>query len=315
MRDLLLRSQLLNEMIKGRFTMIVSTIGQGLLWSLLAIGIFMTYRILNFPDMTTEGTFPLGGAVCVTAITSGIHPVLATLLGVVAGMAAGLVTGILYTKGKIPVILAGILVMSGLNSVILYVMKSPNKGLGHHYPKIQDFFTQLNLPDYFDIVLMGTIFVVVTIGLLLFFFNTNLGQAYIATGDNETMARSLGIKTDRMKILGLTLSNGVIALAGALISQNDGYADVSKGIGVIVIGLAAIIIGEVLFGELTFAERLIAIVIGSILYQLIIFLIIFAGFDTTYLKIISSAILAVCLIVPQLKKALHLVTGFEKEGQ
>lgn len=295
--------------------MIVSTIGQGLLWSLLAIGIFMTYRILNFPDMTTEGTFPLGGAVCVTAITNGIHPVLATLLGVIAGMLAGFVTGMLYTKGKIPVILAGILVMSGLNSVILYVMKSPNKGLGHQYPKIQDLFTQLNLPDYFDIVLLGAVFVIVTIALLLFFFNTNLGQAYIATGDNETMARSLGIKTDRMKILGLTLSNGVIALSGALISQNDGYADVSKGVGVIVIGLAAIIIGEVLFGELTFTERLIAIVIGSILYQLIIFLIIFAGFDTTYLKIISSAILALCLMVPQLKKALHLVTGFEKEGQ
>ncbi len=293
--------------------MIVSTIGQGLLWSLLAIGIFMTYRILNFPDMTTEGTFPLGGAVCVTAITSGIHPVLATLLGVLAGMCAGFVTGVLYTKGKIPVILAGILVMSGLNSVILYVMKSPNKGLGHQYPKIQDFFTKMNLPDYFDIVLLGALFVVLTIVLLLFFFNTDLGQAYIATGDNETMARSLGIKTDRMKILGLTLSNGVIALSGALISQNDGDAEVTKGVGVIVIGLAANIIGEVLFGELTFAERLIAIVVGSIIYQLIVFLIIFAGFDTTYLKIISSAILAVCLMIPQLKQALHLKTGFEKE--
>lgn len=295
--------------------MIVSTIGQGLLWSLLAIGIFMTYRILNFPDMTTEGTFPLGGAVCVTAITSGIHPVLATLLGILAGMCAGFVTGVLYTKGKIPVILAGILVMSGLNSVILFVMQSPNKGLPPQYPRIQDFFTKLNLPDYFDIVILGVLALVIMIGLLLFFFNTDLGQAYIATGDNETMARSLGIKTDRMKILGLTLSNGVIALSGALISQNDGYADVSKGTGVIVIGLAAIIIGEVLFGELSFTERLIAIVVGSIIYQFIIFAIIYLGFDTTYLKIISSGILAICLMIPQLKQALNLKTGFEKEGQ
>lgn len=294
--------------------MIVSTIGQGLLWSLLGIGIFMTYRILNFPDMTAEGSFPLGGAVCVTAITSGVHPFFATLLGILAGMAAGFVTGILFTKGKIPVILAGILVMSGLNSVILFVMKSPNKGL-MTYPRIQDFFKNLNLPDYYDVVILGLIAVILTIGLLLFFFFTDLGQAYIATGDNENMARSLGIKTDRMKILGLTLSNGVIALSGALISQNDGYADVSKGVGVIVIGLASIIIGEVLYGELSFSERLIAVVIGSIIYQLIVFFIIWIGFDTTYLKIFSSAILAVCLMVPTLKEKLNLRTGLEKEEQ
>ncbi|MFV0557162.1 MAG: ABC transporter permease [Enterococcus sp.] len=292
--------------------MIVSTIGQGLLWSLLGLGIFMTYRILDFPDMTAEGSFPLGGAVCVTAITSGINPFLATLLGVLSGMAAGFVTALLFTKGKIPVILAGILVMSGLNSVILFVMQSPNQAL-LNYPRIQDVFTKLNLPNYFDIVLLGLLAVSLTIGLLLFFFNTELGQAYIATGDNETMARSLGIKTDRMKMLGLTLSNGVIALSGALIAQNDGYADVSKGIGVIVIGLASIIIGEVLFGELGFAERLVAVVIGSIIYQLLIFFIIWCGLDTTYLKIISSTILAICLMIPRFKSALNLKTGLEKE--
>ncbi|WP_206912123.1 ABC transporter permease [Enterococcus sp. DIV0840] len=285
--------------------MIVSAIGQGMLWAILGLGIFMTYRILNFPDMTTEGSFPLGGAVCVTAITSGIHPILATLLGVLAGMCAGLVTGLLFTKGKIPVILAGILVMSGLNSVILYVMQTPNLSLLNK-PKIQDFFLQLNLPDYYDIVFLGVIFLAIIISLLLFFFNTNLGQAYIATGDNEHMARSIGIKTDSMKILGLTLSNGVIALSGALIAQNDGYADVNKGTGVIVIGLASIIIGEVLFGELTFSERSVAIVVGSIIYQLLILLVIKLGFDTTYLKIFSAVILAACLMIPQLKKALNL---------
>lgn len=294
--------------------MIVSSISQGMLWAILGLGIFMTYRILDFPDMTTEGSFPLGAAVCVTAITNGIAPIFATLLGVGAGMIAGLVTGLLYTKGKIPVILAGILVMSGLNSVILYVMKTPNLSLLNR-SILQDSFQKLHLPNYFDTVLLGLIALGVIISILLFFFNTDLGQGYIATGDNETMARSLGIKTDRMKILGLTLSNGVIALSGALIAQNDGYADVNKGIGVIVIGLASIIIGEVIFQELTLAERLIAIVVGSIIYQLLILIVIKLGFDTTYLKLFSAIILAFCLMIPQVKKALNLKTGFEKEAK
>lgn len=292
--------------------MIVSAISQGMLWAILGLGIFMTYRILDFPDMTTEGSFPLGGAVCVTAITHGVSPLLATILGVLAGMAAGLVTGLLYTKGKIPVILAGILVMSGLNSVILFVMRTPNLSLLNH-PVLQDVFHALHLPNYFDTVLLGLLSLGLLISVLIFFFNTDLGQGYIATGDNETMARSLGIKTDRMKILGLTLSNGVIALSGALIAQNDGYADVNKGIGVIVIGLASIIIGEVIFHELTLIERLLAIVVGSIIYQLLILAVIKLGFDTTYLKLFSAIILAACLMIPQVKQALKLKTGFEKE--
>lgn len=293
--------------------MIVSAIGQGMLWALLGLGIFMNYRILNFPDMTTEGSFPLGGAVCVTAITTGVSPFVATLLGVGAGMLAGLVTGLLFTKGKIPIILAGILVMSGLNSVILFVMKSPNKSLLNQ-PKIQDVFQKMALPDYYDTIFLGISVLAVVMILLLFFFNTSLGQAYIATGDNEEMARSIGIQTDRMKILGLVLSNGLIGLSGALIAQNDGYADVSKGTGVIVIGLASLIIGEVLFGELTFGERLMAIVVGSIIYQLLILLVIKLGFDTTYLKIFSAVILAICLMIPQLKKALRL-HGFSDKGE
>ncbi|MDU1214498.1 MAG: ABC transporter permease [Enterococcus faecalis] len=293
--------------------MIVSAIGQGMLWALLGLGIFMTYRILNFPDMTTEGSFPLGGAVCVTAITTGVSPFVATLLGVGAGMLAGLVTGLLFTKGKIPIILAGILVMSGLNSVILFVMKSPNKSLLNQ-PKIQDVFQKMALPDYYDTIFLGISVLAVVMILLLFFFNTSLGQAYIATGDNEEMARSIGIQTDRMKILGLVLSNGLIGLSGALIAQNDGYADVSKGTGVIVIGLASLIIGEVLFGELMFGERLMAIVVGSIIYQLLILLVIKLGFDTTYLKIFSAVILAICLMIPQLKKALRL-HGFSDKGE
>ncbi|HIZ54400.1 MAG TPA: ABC transporter permease [Candidatus Enterococcus avicola] len=293
--------------------MIFSSIGQGLLWSVLGLGIFMTYRILNFPDMTTEGSFPLGGAVSVAAIVAGFPPLAATGLAIIAGMLAGLVTGLLYTKGKIPVILSGILVMSALNAVMLFVMKRPNLSLLNQ-ENILDFFRNDSIPKNYDTILLGLIASGLIIGLLYFFFNTDFGQAYIATGDNEEMARSLGISTDRMKIIGLVLSNGVIALSGALIAQNDGYADVSKGIGVIVIGLASIIIGEVLFGELTFFERLVAIVLGSIIYQLLILLVIRLGFDTTYLKLFSAMILTLCLLIPRFKEKLQLKTGFEKGG-
>lgn len=293
--------------------MIFSSIGQGLLWSVLGLGIFMTYRILNFPDMTTEGSFPLGGAVSVAAIVAGFPPLAATGLAIIAGMLAGLVTGLLYTKGKIPVILSGILVMSALNAVMLFVMKRPNLSLLNQ-ENILDFFRNDSIPKNYDTILLGLIASGLIIGLFYFFFNTDFGQAYIATGDNEEMARSLGISTDRMKIIGLVLSNGVIALSGALIAQNDGYADVSKGIGVIVIGLASIIIGEVLFGELTFFERLVAIVLGSIIYQLLILLVIRLGFDTTYLKLFSAMILTLCLLIPRFKEKLQLKTGFEKGG-
>lgn len=293
--------------------MIFSSIGQGLLWSVLGLGIFMTYRILNFPDMTTEGSFPLGGAVSVAAIVAGFPPLAATGLAIIAGMLAGLVTGLLYTKGKIPVILSGILVMSALNAVMLFVMKRPNLSLLNQ-ENILDFFRNDSIPKNYDTILLGLIASGLIIGLLYFFFNTDFGQAYIATGDNEEMARSLGISTDWMKIIGLVLSNGVIALSGALIAQNDGYADVSKGIGVIVIGLASIIIGEVLFGELTFFERLVAIVLGSIIYQLLILLVIRLGFDTTYLKLFSAMILTLCLLIPRFKEKLQMKTGFEKGG-
>ncbi|MGX6969434.1 ABC transporter permease [Vagococcus bubulae] len=281
--------------------MIVSTIGQGILWSVLGLGIYLTYRILDFPDLTTEGSFPLGGAVCVTAITNGVSPVIATLLGVVAGMLAGLTTGLLYTKGKIPVILSGILVMSALNSVMLFVMKSPNLSLLNK-PKIFSLLNFAHLPANFDVVLIGLLVVMIVIFCLLSFLNTDLGQAYIATGDNEVMAKSLGIHTDKMKILGLVVSNGLIGLSGALIAQSDGYADINKGIGVIVIGLASIILGELLFGELTMLERFIAIVVGSIIYQLLILAVIKLSFDTTYLKFYSSVILGICLIIPELSK-------------
>lgn len=285
--------------------MITTAISQGLLWSILGLGIYLTFRILNFADLTTEGSFPLGGAVCVASITHGVDPVIATLLGVIAGMLAGLATGMLYTKGKIPVVLAGILVMSSLNSVMLFVMKSPNLSLLKQR-KLVDILERVNLPGSFDTIIMSSVVVLIVIASISWFLKTDLGQSYIATGDNEIMAKSFGINTDRMKILGLVMSNGLIALAGALISQSEGYADVNKGIGVIVIGLSAIILGEIIFDNLTLVERLISIVFGSIIYQLIILLVIQLNFDTTYLKFYSSVILAVCLLSPQLKTSKRL---------
>ncbi|MDY4035581.1 ABC transporter permease [Streptococcus dysgalactiae] len=279
--------------------MIISSVSQGLFWGILGLGIYLTFRILNFPDMTTEGSFPLGGAVTVTAISLGWNPLVATVLGMAAGALAGLLTGLLYTKGKIPTILAGILVMTSCNSIMLMVMGRANLGL-HESRRIQDY-----LPFSADVnsLLTGLIAVVVVISLLIYFLYTNLGQAYIATGDNRDMAKSFGIKTDRMEVMGLVVSNALIALSGALVSQQDGYADVSKGIGVIVIGLASIIVGEVLYStSLTLLERLIAIIVGSILYQFLISAVIALGFNTNYLKLFSALVLALCLMVPVLKQ-------------
>lgn len=278
--------------------MIISTISQGFLWAVLGLGIFMTYRILNFPDMTTEGSFPLGGAIAVTLLTQGVHPIPATLAAIVGGCLAGLVTGLLYTKGKIPIILSGILVMTSIHSIMLMIMGRANLGL-LDARKLQDLlpFTNAN-----NLLILGICVVALVVGGLIFFLHTLLGQAYIATGDNPDMARSFGINTDRMQVMGLVMSNGVIALAGALISQQDGYADVSKGLGVIVIGLASIIIGEVLMaGNLTIFERLLTIVLGSIAYQFLIFLIIRLGFNTNYIKLFSALVLAISLMVPQWK--------------
>ena len=277
--------------------MILSIISQGLVWAILGLGIFMTFRILNFPDMTTEGSFPLGGAVAVTLITKGVSPFLATAAAVLAGCLAGLATGLLYTKGKIPTLLSGILVMTSCHSIMLMIMGRANLGLlGTR--QIQDF---LPFSGEINNLLTGLIFVSLVIVALLFFLDTKLGQAYIATGVNPDMARSFGINSGRMELMGMILSNGVIALSGALIAQQEGYADVSRGIGVIVVGLASLIIGEVVFRGLTLAERLITIVVGAIAYQFLIWGVIALGFNTSYLRLYSAVILAVCLMIPTLK--------------
>ncbi|WEV37178.1 ABC transporter permease [Lactobacillus sp. ESL0677] len=292
--------------------LITSSIGQGLLWALLGIALFLTFRILNFADMTVEGTFPLGAAITVTAITKGVSPLMATFLGFLGGAAGGLITGLLYTKGKIPILLAGILVMTGCLSVNLRIMGGSNVSLLGQ----KTFFSAKifqSLPRYFDSVLIGGGTIILITILIALFLETDLGQAFIVTGDNQMMARSMGINTDNMTILGLSLSNGLVGLAGALIAQSNGYADANMGIGIIVIALASIIIGEVVFGYLTLNQRLIAVILGSIIYRFVLLIVLQLGFSTNDLNLISAIILAICLMLPTLRHALKL-DGILRKG-
>lgn len=293
-------------------SLITSSIGQGLLWAILGVALFLTFRILDFPDMTVEGTFPLGAAVTVTAITQGASPLLATLYGFLAGAAGGLITGLLYTKGKIPILLAGILVMTACLSVNLRVMGGSNVSLIGKKTFFSAAFFQ-TLPKYFDSVIIGGLTITVITALVVVFLETELGQAFIVTGDNPVMARSQGINTDNMTILGLTLSNGLVGLCGALISQSNGYADANMGIGIIVVALASIIIGEVVFGELTLNQRLVAVTLGSIIYRFVLLLVLQLGFSTNDLNLISAIILAMCMMLPNLRSSLHL-NGILRKG-
>ena len=291
--------------------LIVSAIGQGLLWALLGLGLYLTFRILNFADMTVEGTFPLGAAVAVANLAHGMSPYLATFLALLAGMIAGLVTGLLYTKGKIPILLAGILTMTAIYSINLRIMGGSNISLIGKKTLLNNEFLK-SLPQYFNSVVLGVIVVVIITGILVFFLNTDFGQAFIATGDNPKMAKSLGIYTDSMIIIGLMLSNGIVALCGALIAQNNGYADINMGIGTIVIALASIIIGEVAFGELTLNQRLVAVTLGSIIYRLILLAVLQLGFSANDLNLISSIVLALCMMLPQLEKIEHKKKPIER---
>ena len=291
--------------------LIVSAIGQGLLWALLGLGLYLTFRILDFCDMTVEGTFPLGAATAVTAITNGIDPFLATLLAVLAGMVAGLITGLLYTKGKIPSLLAGILTMTAIYSVNLRIMGKSNISLLGQ-PTLFNGALR-NLPQYFDSVTLGFLVIVVVTILMVLFLATDYGQAFIATGDNPTMAKSLGIHTDKMVIVGLMISNGMVGLCGALIAQNNGYADINMGIGTIVIALASIIIGEVAFGELTLNQRLVAVTLGSIIYRIILLAVLQLGFSANDLNLISSVVLAICMMIPQFEQQLNIKKPILKE--
>ena len=282
--------------------LVISAISQGLLWSLLSLGLFISFRILNIADMTTEGAYPLGAAVCVVLIQSGFSPFTATIIAMLVGSLAGLITSFFINICKIPSLLAGILTMTALLSINLRIMRRPNLSLLNK-ETIFDSFTKLNLPPYFDIILLGLIILFIVILAMFLFFNTELGQALIATGDNPKMAVSLGISTKKMTTIGLMLSNSMIALTGAILSQNNGYADVNSGLGVIVVALAAIIIGEVIFTDVNFLTRLVCIVFGSIIYRLLlVFVLKLNVIQANDFKMVSALLIAIFLSIPELKK-------------
>lgn len=286
--------------------MLISAIGQGLIWAAVGIGLYLTFRILNFPDMTVEGTFPLGAATAVVLISSGMNPYLATICAMAAGAVAGMITGLLYTKGQVPILLAGILTMTAAYSINLRILGQANRSL-LQMPTVFSSDLLQKLPTNYPVIVIGVLIVVIVIIGLSAFLKTQLGQAFVATGDNATMARSMGINTDAMTILGLMLANGLIALGGALVAQNNGFADVNMGMGIIVVGLASIIIGEVLFGgELTLMERLITVAIGSILYRFVLVLVLYIGFNADDLKLVSAIILGLALMIPKFGKRLNI---------
>lgn len=283
-------------------SLIISTIDQGLLWSLLSLGVFITFRILKFPDMTVEGSFPLGAAL--SAVMLQQHNIaLSLLVAFVGGCLAGLVTAILYNYFHVQSLLAGILTLTGLYSVNLRILGQANLAIGDQHNLYQLPFLQQVTVDQRLLILNLIIIVVAMLALALLLY-TEFGQALIAAGDNPTMALSQGIAVKRTKTIGIVLSNGLIALAGGLVAQYNGFADVNMGIGVMVIGLSAIIIGERLLVGHHFISKLISIILGSIVYRLILLLVLQLGFNANDFKLFSAIILAIFIIAPQQKKGM-----------
>lgn len=275
---------------------------QGIIWGIMAIGVYITYKILDIADLTVDGSFGTGGAVMVVCMTSGMNIGLSMLLAFLAGCLAGLLTGIFHTKFGIPAILAGILTQLALYSVNLRIMSgSANMPLS-----VMKYNLLLSLRKIPKSILVAGIFVLLLIALLYWFFGTELGHSLRATGCNPAMARTNGIHTERNKLLGLMLSNGIVALAGSLLTQYQGFADINMGRGAIVIGLAAVIIGEVVFGKLfkNFALRLLGVVFGGIIYYAVITLVLSLGLNANDMKLFSALVVAVFLGVPYWKKQL-----------
>jgi putative ABC transport system permease protein len=274
---------------------ITGAIQLGLLYAFLSLGVYITYRILDFPDLTVDGSFTTGGAIAAIMITHGYSPWLATACAFAGGLAAGAMTGLLHTKGKINGLLSGILMMIALYSINLRISGVPNLPL----IKVETIFTAVS-PWLLMIV------AVIVVKLLLdAFFHTDLGMSLRATGDNARMIRSFGAHTDNTKILGVSLSNGLVALSGAFVAQQQGYSDNSMGIGMIVIGLAAVIIGEAIFGARTIFWATLAAVVGMIVYRVVIALALrVPWFHAQDLKVITALIVIVALIIPTFQRAM-----------
>ncbi len=282
---------------------------QGLIWGIMAIGVYLTFRILDIADLTVDGTMCTGGAVCIMLMLCGCNVWVAMLAATGAGMLAGLVTGIFHTVMGIPAILAGILTQLALYSVNLKIMGKANQAINvDKYDLLVSLRYIKNVPIAQNTILIVAIVIVIVTAILYWFFGTELGCALRATGCNPNMSRAQGINTDISKVLGLMLSNGLVAFSSAFLAQYQGFADVNMGRGAIVIGLAAVIIGEAVFGRIfrNFALRLISVVLGSILYYLVLQTVIWLGIDTDLLKMLSALVVAVFLAVPYWKSKYFL---------
>lgn len=279
-------------------------VAQGLVWGIMAIGVYITFRILDFADLTVDGSLCTGCAVCIMMMLKGQNVWVSMVAALLAGMAAGCVTGLLHTFMGIPAILSGILTQLGLYSINLKIMGKANQAINvDKYDLLVSLRFIRNVPLFKNTILLVSLIIIVLIIILYWFFGTELGCSIRATGCNDKMARAQGINTDFNRVLGLMISNGLVALSGALLSQYQGFADINMGRGAIVIGLAAVIIGEAIFGKIfrNFGLRLLSVAFGSIIYYLVLQVVIWLGIDTDLLKLLSAAVVAIFLAIPTWK--------------
>lgn len=301
----------------GILSSLQGAVGQGILWGIMVLGIYITFRLMDIADLTVDGSFALGGSVCAAMmVDKGMNPVAALVICLIAGMIAGAVTGILHTVFEIPAILAGILTQISLWSVNLKVMGKSNMNLGKAETPFSWLKETLGISQSQSMILAGLVVTVLVIVFLYWFFGTELGSAMRATGNNEDMVRALGGNTNRYKLLALTVSNGLVGLSGGLVCQGQGYADIQMGTGAIVIGLAAIIIGEVLLGRLVpFYWKLIAVVAGSVIYQIIRAVVLRLGFDSDNMKALTAIIVVVALAIPVLMARYRQKMAYTEGGE
>ena len=292
--------------------LVLSTVSQGLLWAIMALGVFLTFRVLDIADLSVEGTFPLGAAVAATLIDAGHSVWFAMLIALIAGCIGGTVTALLTTKLKIPALLSGILTMIGLYSVNLMIMGKANVPL----LRAETVFTLTeNLFGVSSVVatlIVGLVATVIVGAIMYWFFGTVLGTAIRSTCCNPQMSRAQGINTNVMVILGLLISNGLVALSGALVAQSNGFADVGMGTGTIVIGLASVIIGEVLFGTRSFKNWLISVVLGSVVYRAVIAIVLELGMPPNDLKLFTAVLVAIALSLPLIKNKFAIMKRSEE---
>ncbi|MDO4271052.1 MAG: ABC transporter permease [Eubacteriales bacterium] len=284
------------------FTQLLSAmpgaVAQGLIWGVMAIGVFITYKVLDIADLTVDGSIATGGATCVMLTIAGLPVWLAMVCALAAGLLAGLVTGLLHTLMGIPALLAGILTQLSLYSINLRILGASNQSIN-----VLKYDLLVSLRYITHAILVVAVFAVVIIALLYWFFGTELGCSIRATGANPNMSRAQGINVNFTKVLGLMLSNGLVALSGALLAQYQGFADVKMGIGSIVIGLAAVIIGDVLFSRIfhNFALKLLSVVLGAVIYYAVLQVVFSFGISSDYLKLLTAVIVAIFLAVPYWK--------------